>query len=804
VVEGWRDAVPEQTSSSLEDAFDLDVADAYDPDGNPMSFPSDSFIVFSSQIERLDVLEPGPERKQGRSVASDRDRSGGAIKAPIQPAPTDISTRNPERSKPGPEPAVSPERAATDDGEGGLGRVIKLPEFEQVPKDPPAAVLAPIPEPASEQQQIPPIDVTPRVEIPAAPARPAQKAGTAHRSHPLWWVTTVALILVIALVADGFYTFFALGHSLDSAKRDLKRGAHALLAGHYQAAKTEFKNAGSAAGTADGLQGHPSFWVASHLPLLNRDAAALRALGHSSDWTSLAGLGAVQAVIAMGGSSEGLAANIYTHGQVNLNASQKGVPLFLDIESLLTNAYTALRAAPPPFLAPVRDALTVAIEKVAEARDAVHKTRSLVAALPSLFGRDQTRRYLLVFDNPSIARGSGGPIDYYGLLTARSGALHVGPIQPVDLLAPPAAPASAAPGWFRKAYQSDGALTSWEHVGESPTFPAVAPVIERFYEAASGRTVDGVIEMDAVAMGLLSKAVGTLRQPNFDIPVTSRNAVQVLTHDVYVHFGQDQIARDLYVSGLIKEVWTRIARGEATAAELATALGDASKGSHFNMFSGSAADEKALNQVGVGASFSTFQPNVQMAVSNDTTTSRLGYYVHRKVDTVARLTRTGQAYVTTSVRVQNSAPRVPEPILVRQQGTGLLQTDLSLVLPLNTKVQTVSVGGKPHHFKKGPEGINPRLTLPLRIRPGSSTTVVYSYIIPHAFDVSTNGGVFHFTSLPQSTANPDTTTLRVIPPEGYPVVETGSIGGRLSGDTYLATDTTGGLVQVTVKVAPTP
>jgi Protein of unknown function (DUF4012) len=799
VVEGWRDAAIEKSSSSLEDAFDLDVAEAYDADGNPMSFPSHSFIVFSSQVERLDVLEPRPE--PSRIAAADRQPTGSPLTASIAPA-TDISSRDAKRSELRPESPGSSETPESEDGREGLGRVIQLPEPEQVQVDSPAALLTPVPEHAAEARQSSPVVVTP----PVAPAstRPSQVPATRRRTHPLLWIVAVASVLIIALLVDGLYTFFAVGHALESARGDLRRGAHALLAGHYQSAHAEFWNASTASGTADGLQGHPAFWVASHLPLLNRDPAALAALDHSSDLASQAGLDAVQAAHAMGAPTEGLAATIYSHGQVNLNASQRGEPYFVDIEDLLTRAYTVLRAAPPPFFGPVRDALSAAIEKVAEARDAVHKTRSLVQALPSLFGRDQTKNYLLVFDNPSVSRGSGGPVEFYGLMTARSGALTVGTVLPVDQLAPPAAPPGQAPLWFRKNYQATGSFRSWDQVTASPTFPAVAPIIQNFYEASTGTHVDGVIEMDPVAMGLMSKAVGSLHQANFGITVNYHNAVRVLTHDVYVHFGNNQHARDVYVAGLIQEVWRRISKGQATAAELATALGKASSGSHFTLFSSTPSDERALNQVGVGASFSTFQPNVQMAASNDDAHSRLGYYVHRKIDTVARLTRKGQAFVTTTIQVQNSAPKLPNHVLVNKEGTGLLQTDLSLIVPLQATVQDVSLAGKTQHYKVGAEGSNPRVSLPLKVPPGSSTTVKLSYLIPHAFDLSPSGGLFRFTSMPQATANPDSTTLTVIPPEGFPIVPTGSIGGRQDGNSYVAANSTGSLVQVTVKVAPKP
>jgi hypothetical protein len=802
IVEGWREAGTGESSGGLTDAFDLDVSKAFDPNGNPMSFPSNSFIVFTSQVERLEVLESSSERRSSREVAAERQRASGATTAPIAPVRDHGSKparKEDDAATPSEEPQTSP---AQGESSGGLGRLIQLPEPEDL--NAPAAVLAPAPEAAPEAPPIRHIEPS-RIAGPEAPSAPAPPAPRKKRAaRPLLWVGAVVALLVVALIVDGMYTFFALSNSLNSARGDLRRGSNALLSGHYQSARAEFLKAATASGTADGLQGHPAFWVVSHLPRVHRDAVALKALGQSSDLSSRAGLDAVQAIRAMGAPAQGLAAAIYSHGQINLNAAQRGEPFFIDIEDKLNKAYISLRSAPQPVFGAVQSALSLALTKVSEARDAIHKTRNLVQALPSLFGRDQTRHYLLLFDNPSIARGSGGPIDLFGILTAKSGSLRVGSIHPVDDLAATVAPRTLSPAWFRKAYGPAGAFDSWDQVTRSPSFDSVAPIAQSLYQSATGTRVDGVVEMDPVALGLMTRAVGSVHQPGFNVAVNARNAVQALTHDVYLHFGTDQRARDEWVAGLIEQVWNRVSRGDATAAELTTALGDSSRGSHFTMYSNSPSDERALNQVGVGATFSTFEPNVQMAVTNNSTLSRLGYYEKRSVSTRVQLTSRGQAYVTSAFRLSNTAPKGVAKVLVHNLQSGQDRTDLSFILPTHARVQEVSLAGKSQRYDLGIEGANPRLTLPLSVPPGGTVRVVCSYVIPHAVKLTGAGGVFRFATVPQAAAKPDATSVTVIPPGGLEVVKGGSVGGEVDGSSYVASDTAGGPLTLEVKLAPPP
>jgi hypothetical protein len=305
-----------------------------------------------------------------------------------------------------------------------------------------------------------------------------------------------------------------------------------------------------------------------------------------------------------------------------------------------------------------------------------------------------------------------------------------------------------------------------------------------------------------VALGLMTKAVGPLQEPGFDVTVNADNAVQTLTHDVYLHFGTNQHGRDEWVAGLIEKVWKRVSRGDATAAELTTALGDSSQGSHFTMFSNTPSDERALNQVGVGATFSTFEPNVQMAVTNNKTLSRLGYYERRTIATDVRLTLNGQAFVETTFRLTNTAPESVDPILVRNLESGQDRSTLSFILPTHAKVRGVSSRGKSLRYKVGVEGVNPRLTLSLSVPRGRTVEVVCSYVIPNALKVTGTGGVFSFATVPQAAANPDTTTITVTPPDGLQVVKGGSVGGEVRGPSYVTTDATGAALNVAVKLGP--
>ncbi len=393
-------------------------------------------------------------------------------------------------------------------------------------------------------------------------------------------------------------------------------------------------------------------------------------------------------------------------------------------------------------------------------------------------------------------------MDFYGILTADSGALRVGVVHPIgDLPASTADPATTA-AWFLRAYRSGGALDSWDEVTRSPTFDAVAPVMQSLYESATGNSVDGVVAFDPVALGKMTSAVGSVHGSGYNARINNHNAVRILTHDVFVHFAGDKQARDDYISGLIEQVWKRIANGDSRSRPLSRALGDSSRSGHFKMFSADNSDESSLSQVGIGGSPSTL-PDAQMVVTNDNSSGRLGYFIHRKIRTVVRLARDGEAFITTVVSLRNRAPSGPASVLLGQTSPGVDRASLSFILPAGAHIQRVSSAGHTRRYGLTHERNNPRATLPVTIRPGARIRVTCSYRIPGAVDhLAADNRAFHLSLVPQPSANPDHISVSVVPPNGFSVVEALSAGGVPYGDSYISRGSTGTLQQLLVGLAP--
>jgi hypothetical protein len=265
-------------------------------------------------------------------------------------------------------------------------------------------------------------------------------------------LATVLAFVFLVLSADATFVAAKLWTSSSRARAQLAMGSTSLGSGDLRRARREFTEAADAASELQGVVWHPSFALASMLPVMGSDAEAAVRLSQAAHKIARAGLGVVRGVQARATRHNGLVGSFYRDGTVNFRAVEEAKPALARVEGLLGEADSLLTRAPRPNLTFLQDALAATQADVSRANQSAHRVRLLFNALPSLLGEGSTRRYLLAFQSPSEARGSGGFMGLYGVLRATNGRLtldHIGPIQELRL-----APSEAVngPKWFERRY----------------------------------------------------------------------------------------------------------------------------------------------------------------------------------------------------------------------------------------------------------------------------------------------------------------------------------------------------------------
>ena len=174
-------------------------------------------------------------------------------------------------------------------------------------------------------------------------------------------------------------------------------------------------------------------------------------------------------------------------------------------------------------------------EKMPLVKEMLDQALSYSNALLEILGHDNPRQYLLIFQNNSEIRATGGFIGTYGLLTLDQGVIN-------DL-------------FIDGIYNADGQLhekiipprpiqkisTTWSMHDANwfADFPTSAEKIEWFYEKTGGPTVDGVISITPILIEDLLEITGPIAMPDYNIVLTKDNFIELIQYKVEIDYDKE-------------------------------------------------------------------------------------------------------------------------------------------------------------------------------------------------------------------------------------------------------------------------
>jgi len=151
----------------------------------------------------------------------------------------------------------------------------------------------------------------------------------------------------------------------------------------------------------------------------------------------------------------------------------------------------------------------------------------ILRALPVAVGPGH-HSYLLLLENPGEERPGGGYIGAVGVLSFSDGAISGldfrGSEYYTSLVKDIPAPGPLDRYLFRGQHWELGDA-NW-----APDFPASMTAVERFYTLATGKTVDGDISVDPVALSYILTVLGPMQVPPYPQVITAQNVLIELNY----------------------------------------------------------------------------------------------------------------------------------------------------------------------------------------------------------------------------------------------------------------------------------
>jgi hypothetical protein len=575
----------------------------------------------------------------------------------------------------------------------------------------------------------------------------------------------IFFVVVIVLLIDAVYVGVRLGTNLVSTADELERTRDLLAHGRLEEARKVALAALDKSDKADGLGWHPAVVVGHAIPWVRDDVQALLDMASAANEVAKAAVTGVRLASTTseeGGSPGSL---LYRDGAVQLDVASAAVPAIERVTTYLTSAHDKLAGAPQAHIGLVNEKLNAARADIDLAQSSAEKARAVLAALPELLGADGPKRYFLAFQSPSEARGTGGLIGFYGVLVAKDGHLDLKKVAPIDTLGKPRGRVPA-PGWFTTHYGVMGTFKEWQQVNLSPNFPVVSSVLLEMYRDVTGERLDGVIALDPIVLGSITKGTGPIPSPEFGTAIDASNAKEILLRDAYE---LDDFEQNPALEKLIGRFFDALGSSDVDTAGLLEGFGESVTNQHLKVFSNDPGTEELLTQMEIDGW--TTAPNMQAVVHMSASSSKVDYFMQRDVDTSVQLVAGGGAEVTTTVTLDNSA--IPQP------GTeltgpgypgdppGLNRMYLNFVMPEGSKLKSFTVDGRRRDPLPEKEDRYPLAWDVVHVLAGESVEATVHYSLPSG-SVSTN--LFLMTLWPQANVNPDNYSITVTPPPGARIV----------------------------------
>jgi len=206
-----------------------------------------------------------------------------------------------------------------------------------------------------------------------------------------------------------------------------------------------------------------------------------------------------------------------------------------------------------------KDMISTLAERLPGLTDSLSQFLDFADLANIILGSDQKMRYLVIFQNNTELRPTGGFIGSFAELDIYQGA--------ITKVTVPAGGSYDLQGSLRdyiiapEPLQLLNARWEFQDVNWFPDFPTSANKLTEFYQAAGGPSVDGVIAVNASYMADLIAMLGPVDMPEYDRTITGENFI--FEAQKIIDQTEDQTTPKQFIADLAPEILDRVSTGSA-------------------------------------------------------------------------------------------------------------------------------------------------------------------------------------------------------------------------------------------------
>jgi Protein of unknown function (DUF4012) len=468
----------------------------------------------------------------------------------------------------------------------------------------------------------------------------------------------------------------------------------------------------------------PAWSIGTVLPKVGDDMAAARTIAGALD------LLADDALPPLLDAATGLESAVLApeHGRIDLAALQRAAPSIAKADAVIRTVRARIAAVPTKGLdARIATRIPELLTALQRAEQLAGPAGRAMSLLPSMLGANGKRTYLLMFQNLAEMRATGGMPGAYIVIQADHGEISVVDQGTATGLRTFATPVLTLDPDLVDLH-TERIATFPADVDLTPDFPTAATVMREMYRLRSGRTVDGVISADPVALSYLLQATGPVPIAGH-AQLTAGTAVRQLLNDVYLRM-PDNATQDAYFSEVARAVFNALFAQHGDPRAEVAALARSAGERRLLMWSAHADEQAEIATTVMAGTLPTddgAHPTVGVFL-NDGTGAKLGYYVRRSVSlATAGCLEDGTRELRLTVTLTSTAPKTGLPVSITGLALGgpgnVVRTNVMIYSPTGGSAVDTRLNGAETDVGLGVEKGRVVSVVTVDLAPGQTATV---------------------------------------------------------------------------------
>lgn len=295
-------------------------------------------------------------------------------------------------------------------------------------------------------------------------------------------------------------------------------------------------------------------------------------------------------------------------------------------------------------------------------RDSLFKIAKIIDNLPELLGSGSMKKYLVLFQNNTEIRGTGGFIGSLALISFENGKLTETKIDNVytydgQLLGKVNPPDEilhylGQPNWFLR----DSNI--------SPDFPLTAKRVAWFFEKETGQQVDGVVAIDISFVKNILSVVGKIDLPDYQKIITADNLFAETEKEAEINHFPGSTQKKDFLSSLGKNLLLKLTDGKVDYLSLFFKLDQSAKEKHLQISSFDNNLNILFEDLGISGKMENDSclpadscvKSTLALVENNYGANKANYFLKRNIKRTTLIYKEGEIREKIVINYQNNSP----------------------------------------------------------------------------------------------------------------------------------------------------